>query len=129
MWVKDLRSMNGTYLNNRRIGESEVWVEPGGIVKAGGCNLQLLAMPPLEPQCLVWNDGLVVRLARAIHEQGRFQDMPVLGDALEESGATCDHILKHCRQAADHAPRCWVLDLLLGGCPHRENPAPRACGW
>jgi hypothetical protein len=37
---------------------------------------------------LTWRDGTIRKLARAIHDQGRFGDMPVLGDALQEAG--CD---------------------------------------
>jgi hypothetical protein len=39
--------------------------------------------------------------------------MPILADALEESG--CDHtdILNHLRQPGEHVRGCWVLDLLF----------------
>jgi hypothetical protein len=55
-----------------------------------------------------------VALARAIYEERRFEEMPVLADALEEAG--CDHpeILDHCcHRRGGHARGCWVLDSVL----------------
>jgi hypothetical protein len=67
-----------------------------------------------EPDWQTWNKGCVVNLARAIYDQGKFQDLPILADALEEAG--CDHpdILSHCRTPRQHTRGCWVLDLLTG---------------
>jgi hypothetical protein len=62
---------------------------------------------------LAWQGGTVVQLARAIYEERRFEDMPVLADALEEAGCTDVEILRHCRSPGEHAPGCWALDLLL----------------
>ncbi|MBV9126371.1 MAG: hypothetical protein JO112_23735, partial [Planctomycetes bacterium] len=39
---------------------------------------------PIEMTWLSWNAGCVEKLARAIHDQGRFVDLPILADALEE---------------------------------------------
>jgi hypothetical protein len=56
----------------------------------------------------------VVSIAQSIYEERAFDQMPILADALEESG--CDHadILNHLRQPGEHVRGCWVLDLLLG---------------
>lgn len=86
-----------------------------------------------------WLTPAVLALARGIYEECRFEDMPILADALEEAG--CDHedILQHCRgqemrfirrnldyandyefgpvwgpMRGPHVRGCWVLDLLLG---------------
>jgi hypothetical protein len=56
----------------------------------------------------------VVGLARAIYDERRFTDLPILADALEEAGVTDPSILGHCRSAGPHFRGCWVLDLLLG---------------
>jgi hypothetical protein len=56
----------------------------------------------------------VERLARAIYDEHAFAEMPVLGDALEDAGCTDDEVLAHCRQGAEHARGCWVIDSLLG---------------
>jgi hypothetical protein len=68
----------------------------------------------LDPGWLTWNGGTVAKLAQAIYEERRFQDLPVLADALEEAGCTNEGILVHCRRPGEHVRGCWVVDLLLG---------------
>ena len=71
-------------------------------------------LPPLDPAWLAWYGGSVVRLARAIYDERKFEWMPVLADALEEAGCHDRDILGHCReQGGVHARGCWLLDLLL----------------
>ena len=53
-------------------------------------------------------------IAQAIYEEGRFSDMPVLADALEEAGCDDAELLSHCREPGEHVRGCWVIDLLLG---------------
>ncbi|HZT78757.1 MAG TPA: hypothetical protein VFA26_00925 [Gemmataceae bacterium] len=67
-----------------------------------------------EASWLRWNDGTVSKLARAIYEDRRFDEMALLADGLEESGCTEPNVLVHCRTAGPHVRGCWVLDLLLG---------------
>jgi ATP-dependent Clp protease ATP-binding subunit ClpA len=69
----------------------------------------------VEPAWLTWNQGTVANMARTIHDERRWQDLPVLADALDEAGCANAEILTHCREAGEHATRCWVLDLLRGG--------------
>jgi hypothetical protein len=66
------------------------------------------------PAWLRWHDGAAVHLARTIYGERRFQDLPILADALEEAGCTDLDILSHCRQPGEHARGCWVVDLVLG---------------
>jgi hypothetical protein len=68
----------------------------------------------LDPNWLAWNGNTITELARAIHEELRFDDLPILADALEEAGCTDTAILNHCREPGPHMRGCWVLDLLLG---------------
>lgn len=63
---------------------------------------------------LAWNEGIVAKLAQAIYEERAFDRLPVLADALEESGCTDKDILGHCRGAGPHVRGCWPVDLLLG---------------
>jgi hypothetical protein len=70
--------------------------------------------PALDPTWLSANGSAVASLARAIAEERRFDDLPVLADALEEAGCTDVNVLTHCRDPGEHAARCWVLELLLG---------------
>ncbi len=67
-----------------------------------------------DPAWLTWADGTVPRLAQAIYEGRRFEQLPILADALEEAGCADAAILGHCRSPAAHARGCWGLDLLLG---------------
>jgi hypothetical protein len=67
-----------------------------------------------EPGWLAWGGGAVASLARVIDEEGRWEDLPVLGDALEEAGCADEEILGHCRSGKVHARGCWVVDGLRG---------------
>jgi hypothetical protein len=68
----------------------------------------------IAPDWLAWNDGTVVKLARTIYEDRRWDIMPILGDALEDAMCDNDYILQHCRGPGPHARGCWVVDLILG---------------
>jgi hypothetical protein len=68
----------------------------------------------VDPSWLGWNGGTVVQLVRSIYEERRFGDLPVLADALEDSGCSDPDILGHCRSGLDHVRGCWVVDLVLG---------------
>jgi hypothetical protein len=72
---------------------------------------------PFRPMVLDpdWrNDRNVLHLARGIYEEGAFERMPILGDALEDAGCTDGNILQHCRESRLHVRGCHVLDALLG---------------
>jgi hypothetical protein len=71
-------------------------------------------VPRIEQVVLAWNDATVVKLARSIYEERRFSDLPILADALEDSGCTNPDFLDHCRKPGVHARGCWLLNLLLG---------------
>jgi hypothetical protein len=68
----------------------------------------------VAPDWLRWQAGTVPALARRIYDERRFEDMPVLGDALEDAGCADEALLAHCRSASPHARGCWLLDSLLG---------------
>jgi hypothetical protein len=70
--------------------------------------------PPLPEAVLAWDDRLVPRLAQAIYDEGRWQDLPLLADALLDAGCDNDEVLAHLRGPGPHARGCWVLDLLTG---------------
>jgi hypothetical protein len=67
-----------------------------------------------DPAWLRWRDGAAAHIARAIYDDRRFQDLPILADALEEAGCTDAEILGHCRGPGEHVRGCWVVDLVLG---------------
>ena len=60
------------------------------------------------------NEGAAVApLAESIAAEQRYEDMPILGDALEDAGCTDAGILAHLRGPGPHARGCWPLDLIL----------------
>lgn len=60
-----------------------------------------------------WLTTPVTALAESIYNERAFDRLPLLADALEEAGCTCQEILAHCREPRPHARGCWVVDLLL----------------
>jgi hypothetical protein len=87
---------------------------------AGQCELlRDVAGNPFRPArveraWLLWRSRLTGMMAEAIYDARRFDDLPVLGDALEEAGCDEPGLLGHLRGPGPHARGCWVLDLLLG---------------
>jgi len=63
---------------------------------------------------LLWDGGALARIARSILDASRFEDLPILADALEEAGCTDLVFLDHCRGPGPHVRGCWVVDLLAG---------------
>src|SRR5262249_26001919 len=68
-------------------------------------------LPNFDP---TWRTPQALALACTAYEKRRFEDMPVLADALEEAGCRDADILAHCRSEGPHVRGCWVVDLLLG---------------
>ena len=69
--------------------------------------------PLIDPAWLRWSDGTVVKMAQSIYDDRTFDRLPILADALEESGCHDTDILSHCREPAEHVRGCWVIDLVL----------------
>jgi hypothetical protein len=53
-------------------------------------------------------------LAQAIYDDRTFDHLPILADALEDSGCDNQEMLTHLRGPGPHVRGCWVVDLLLG---------------
>lgn len=86
-----------------------------------------------------WLTPDVLAIAQTIYEQRRFEDMPILADALEDAGCEDWEMLSHCRKEetcpvcmggkdrkkckncwegniplrGPHVRGCWVVDLIL----------------
>lgn len=71
-------------------------------------------LPFLDRAWVIWNDGLVRKLAQAIYDDRGFDRLPILADALEEAGCTNQDILGHWRSEGEHVRGCWAVDLVLG---------------
>jgi hypothetical protein len=69
----------------------------------------------LDPAWLAWNDGTVVRLARGMWDEGAFDRLPILGDALQEAGCDDAAVLGHCRSGGPDARSSWLVDLIVWG--------------
>jgi hypothetical protein len=55
----------------------------------------------------------VRELAESIYDEPRFDDLPLLADALQAAG--CDErMLSHCHEPGPHVRGCWFVDWLLG---------------
>jgi hypothetical protein len=79
------------------------------------CDLlgHLLRSFAVDSAWLRWNDGTVLKLARAIYDENQFGDLPILADALEEAGCDNEDVLAHCRSQSLHVRGCWVIDVIL----------------
>jgi hypothetical protein len=51
-------------------------------------------------------------LARVIRSERRFDDLPILADALEDAGCADQELLDHCRHRGPHGRGCWAIRLL-----------------
>ncbi len=60
-----------------------------------------------------WLTPSVLQLARVIRDEEDFTALPILSDALEESGCADSMVLHHCRSQREHLRGCWVVDMLL----------------
>jgi hypothetical protein len=77
----------------------------------------------VAPAWLRWRGGMIVHMAQAIYDERRFQDVPILADALEEAGCT------DLRSWATARARGACAGLLARGsdsgevltCPERPN--------
>lgn len=69
-----------------------------------------------------WRTPAAVALSRSMYEGQRFENLPLLGDALEEAGCADPDVLNHCRRSGVHVKGCWVLDLVLD--PGELPPGP-----
>jgi hypothetical protein len=71
-------------------------------------------VPAVEPARLTRKGSAAAELAQAIYAERRFDDLPVLADALEEGGCANVELLGHLRRPGPHCLGCWGLDLLTG---------------
>jgi len=61
-----------------------------------------------------WRTSTAVALAQQIYASRDFSAMPILADALQDTGCDNAGILDHCRGPGPHVRGCWVVDLVLG---------------
>jgi hypothetical protein len=61
-----------------------------------------------------WQTAAVQQGAKVIYNERRWDEMPILADALEDAGCDDTEILSHLRGPGPHTRGCWALDLILG---------------
>jgi hypothetical protein len=61
-----------------------------------------------------WLTSTVVSLANQMYDSRDFSAMPILADALMDSGCDNETILTHCRGPGQHVRGCWAIDRLIG---------------
>jgi hypothetical protein len=70
--------------------------------------------PVLDSAWLMWDGGIVARLAEAIYTERAFDRLGILADALQEAGCSEPGLLAHLRGPGPHARGCWALDWIRG---------------
>lgn len=68
----------------------------------------------IESAWLTWNGDTVLKLAQRIYEKRAFEDLLILGDALQDAGCSDARVLRHCYERSLHVRGCWLVDQLLG---------------
>jgi hypothetical protein len=76
-------------------------------------------LPPGRCSAICWLDlrwltSDVLGVARDAYENRRFDLLPILADALDDSGFPFTHVQEHLRSPGPHVLGCWALDLILG---------------
>jgi hypothetical protein len=61
-----------------------------------------------------WRTSTAVAIVRGMYESRDYSPMPILADALQDSGCDEPEILEHCRAESPHYRGCWVCEWLLG---------------
>jgi hypothetical protein len=69
---------------------------------------------PFDRAAFAPKGSQVANIAQTIYEEQRWDDLPVLADALEEAGCADADLLGHCRAPRSHTRGCHVVDLCLG---------------
>jgi hypothetical protein len=60
-----------------------------------------------------WRTSTVLALAQQMYDSREFSAMPILADALQDSGCEDEAILTHCRGPGPHVRGCWCIDACL----------------
>lgn len=69
-------------------------------------------VPPLRAE---WLTSDVIALAKGIHANQALDGIPALHDALLEAGCDDPLVIEHLMTCSDHAPSCWVVEMILVG--------------
>ncbi len=70
---------------------------------------------PFRPRTVhpSWRSSNVVSLTLVTYQEGTFEQLPVLADALLDAGCSDEDLMDHFRGPGLHVRGCWALDLVL----------------
>jgi hypothetical protein len=71
-----------------------------------------------------WRTAEVARLAETVTEEGAWDELPVLADALVDAGCDDEEVLAHLRGPGPHVRGCWAVDLARGKAQPACSPRP-----
>jgi hypothetical protein len=118
--INNISYLSGHSQNHFRIGgDGEKAIREKGVAveRVRQCSLlRDIFGNPFRPVSVdpAWLTETVVALAEGIYHERAFDRMPILADALEDTGCDNADMLNHCRQPGEHVRGCWVVDLLTG---------------
>lgn len=61
-----------------------------------------------------WRTSTVLEVGKAIYDQKRFEQLPILADALVDAGCDVPAIIEHFHSGMQHVRGCWALDAVVG---------------
>jgi hypothetical protein len=61
-----------------------------------------------------WRSSTALAIATGIYDDKAFDRLPILADAIQDTGCENEEILNHLRSDGPHVKGCWALDLVLG---------------
>jgi hypothetical protein len=110
-----------TTVNGVAVGRRDLELHLDDVVQAGEYQLRLVRASDVQAACLAHEGRQVVHLARVIARDKRYDELPILGDALEEAGCADAALLAHFRQRRPHLRGCCFLEQILaaGELSHR----------
>jgi hypothetical protein len=135
IWLRDLWSRNGTYVNGSQVPRNEpIQLQPCDQLRIGSVHLRLCWYGPPEPHWLTWNGQTLLALARDIHEQTREllyelhysqkvvyetrvaqrrRLFGILHDALQDAGCDDAELLHHLQTGCSFRGECSFVERLL----------------
>ncbi len=115
VWVRDLDSSNGIWINGRQYGpDAPQRLRPGDVLQIAAHWLRLHGTLRLDERWLRWNGGTAREVTRHIRAAADLGAFAVLADVLEEAGCGDADLLALCRRPDEWAHGDWILDALLG---------------
>jgi hypothetical protein len=112
--LMELAACVGRAVYRARNGEEQNEVDEAESVAQCDVIREIFPQPPRSASSHILKVSVTAgQLARVIYDEGIFDDLPILADAVEEAGAP-EELVAHLRAPGPHFRGCWALDLCLG---------------